>query len=617
VKQFLVISTIVLLSLVPAKANQEKVRNLVHTLDYIARDYQHAIANGNVKDADEYAEMQEFSEALTKQITELQFTEQDSTSIAINSIKKLISEKADATIVSAEATALRQKLIAHYGINTAPALYPDIANGKNIFKAHCAACHGENGAGDGPEGIHLKPAPRNFHDDAIVGALSPFAIFNTVRVGIEGTGMVANTSLSEKEVWDVAFYVLALRYNGKKSETVIPEISLDEIAVHSDNTFKEKGWSAAQIQQLRNRLPQEANNIFLSRTEKLLKEALAAYENADYKTAERLAISAYLEGVEPVEIHLSNVNTTAAKELEDNVTEVRLLMKKNAPVEEVKAAVEKAIRSVGVASAALENNNVSFWMAFSITLIILLREGLEAFLVIMVLLAILDRSNLGERKKYIHLGWISAIAIGVVIWIVSGKAIQSSITNMELMEGIIALVAVSVLIYVGFWLHSKSKAEEWKKYVGELVAKANSNKSVWGLAALAFFVSFREVFESLLFLSALQIQSKGTQTAALGTGIVAAGIIVLALAFISHKYSAKLPVQKLFQISAFTISVLAFVLAGKGMHSFQEAGFVSIHKISSFPVIEILGIYNTIETLSAQAVVFLLIIALRWLSSKK
>lgn len=596
-------------------ANSENIRSIVHTLDYLARDYHRAIENGKIIDPAEYQEMQEFSASLSKQVLELQLTAQDSTAIKINKIKLLIDTKATAAEVADNANALRKNLIANYKIITAPTVYPNIKNGKNLYKTQCASCHGENGLGDGTAGKGLVPAPRNFHEAEAMQLLSPFSIFNTIRVGIEGTGMVANTTLTDDEVWNLAFYTLSIRHKNVQN-IEIPQINLNEIAILPDEELAEKGWSEKQIAALRNRLPENANNMFLSRAEELLKEALAAYKTADIKTAERLSIAAYLEGVEPVEIHLKKVNNDAAEDVEENVTKVRLLIGKKASVKEVEEATASAILSINIATTALNESGVSFWMAFSLTLIILLREGLEAFLIIMVLLVILNKAGLNNRKKYVHFGWIAAIILGTILWLLSGKIIQSSMAHVEFMEGIIGLTAVFVLIYVGFWLHRKSKADEWRKYVSSLVAKANNDSSVWGLASLSFIVAFREVFESLLFLSALQVQSKGTQSLALGSGIAVAAIIILIFAFIALKYSAKLPIQNLFKISAFTISLLAFVLAGKSIHSFQEAGLVSIHKLP-IPSFDVLGIFNTLETISAQVLVLLIIYLLQSIITKK
>ncbi|MBX2908060.1 MAG: FTR1 family protein [Chitinophagales bacterium] len=596
-------------------ANNEHVRSMVHTLDYLARDYHRAVENGKIIDQAEYEEMQDFSASLAKQVAELHLAAQDSTAIEINNIKLLIEAKAATVVVAEKANALRKKLIATYKVTTAPTVYPNIKNGKLLYQAECASCHGENGFGDGIAGKGLVPEPRNFHEVEAMRLLSPFSVFNTIRVGIEGTGMVANTKLTDDEVWDLAFYTLSMRHKNVENNK-IPQLNLSEIAILPDEELEEEGWSVAQIAALRNRLPENANNMFLSRAEELLKEALAAYKNADVKTAERLAIAAYLEGVEPVEIHLKKVNEDAAEDVEENVTKVRLLIGKKAPLKEVEDATATALLSIKTATTALEESGVSFWMAFSLTLIILLREGLEAFLIIMVLLVILSKAGLNDRKKYVHLGWIAAIVLGTVLWLLSGKLIQSSMSHVELMEGIIGLTAVFVLVYVGFWLHRKSKADEWRKYVSDLVAKANGGGSIWGLASLSFIVAFREVFESLLFLSALQVQSKGTQSLALGSGIAVAAVIILVLAFLSLKYSAKLPIQNLFKISAFTISLLAFVLAGKSIHSFQEAGLVSIHKLP-IPAFDILGIFNTWETIGAQVLVLVVIYILQQIITKK
>jgi high-affinity iron transporter len=144
------------------------------------------------------------------------------------------------------------------------------------------------------------------------------------------------------------------------------------------------------------------------------------------------------------------------------------------------------------------------------------------------------------------------------------------------------------------------------------------SESAIGLAALSFFVVFREVFESVLFLSALNIESGGKQTDAIVFGVIAAFVIVISLAFVVLQFSAKLPIPKLFKISSFVMGVLAVVLAGKGVHSFQEIGIIPIHGVPMFRV-ELLGIFPTVESCVAQILVLSLVV-LVWnvtISSKK
>ena len=167
-----------------------------------------------------------------------------------------------------------------------------------------------------------------------------------------------------------------------------------------------------------------------------------------------------------------------------------------------------------------------------------------------------------------------------------------------------------MLLYVGFWLHSKSEIGRWKDYVNKMMHGVVNRESVLGLAALSFFVVFREVFESVLFLSALNIEAGGKQSNAIVSGVLVAFIIVVVLASLVLKFSAKLPIPKLFKISSVVMGALAIVLAGKGVHSFQEIGIIPIH---SLPVarIELLGIFPTIESCATQFI-FLLAVILIW-----
>lgn len=176
------------------------------------------------------------------------------------------------------------------------------------------------------------------------------------------------------------------------------------------------------------------------------------------------------------------------------------------------------------------------------------------------------------------------------------------------MEGIIAFVAVAMLLYIGFWLHSKSEVSKWKAYVTDKVKNVSGSNSLIGLFALSFFVVFREVFESVLFLSAINIESGGKQERAIILGVIIAFVIVISMAWLLLRFSAKLPIPKLFKISSIVMGALAVILAGKGVHSFQETGYAGIHGIPLLPRFELIGIFPTVETLLAQFIVLGIVI---------
>ncbi len=603
-------------------ASDEKARALIHALSYIEGDYVHAVKDGKILNEAEYEEMQEFSENILTFYTDFSATlsAQDTLlyGAKVRTLFADVQQKKDAQQVAAAASFLKKEFIRIGNVSTSPTAYPDIIKGAKVFVAECAKCHGDKGFGDGAEGKDLEPAPRNFHDEERMHELSPFAVFNTVRLGIQGTGMKPYPTLSDKEVWDVAFYVLSLRYGSKNSDSkAIADISLSEIASLSEEELEEKyQLKDAEIAALRLQQPAQANNTFLNIASKHLDDALTAYKNADYKQAQALAASAYLEGIEAIENPLTSANPQLATQLEKEMMQVRVLIKNQAEETAVETAVETAQASILEAAKELDKQDYSFAMAFWMTLAILLREGLEAFLVIMAILAVLNKADLRHQKKFVHAGWVIAILIGFGLWILSEKLLTVGFANIEIQEGIISFTAVAMLLYIGFWLHGKSNAESWKKYVGNLVKSAAGNGSALGLAGIAFFVVFREVFESVLFLSALNIESKGTQTLALGIGFVTAFLLVIILSVITLKFSAKIPIQKLFKISSVMMSVLAVVLVGKGTRAFQETGLLDVNYLP-FPKCELLGIFPTVETLTAQIITILIVLLLlRW-SSKK
>jgi high-affinity iron transporter len=610
-----------------AYANQgESSRVLIHTLNYLSHDYIGAVKDGQIINQSEFHEMREFGESAIKYFNECSADWSDSDSVAIRvlvyRLDSLIEKHAPYEVVSGLALETKNKVVLASGIKITPNVYPSLDNGKVIYKTECAKCHGDNGYGDGPEGKDLSPRPRNFHDDEKMGSLSPFFIFNTVRLGVEGTGMKAHPTLEDEEVWDVAYYVLTFRYVQYKNDPLlkssevkafIDSISLDKVSTSADNDFlkiipadglKNRGqWLAA----IRFNQPVKSNIEFINTSIKYLDGAMALYLQGKYNEASQLTTLSYLEGIEPLEMQLKSNDPQLMGVLEDQLHRLSKMMEEQKPATEVKDSIDAAKRSISNASEILSKKEYSFFLALFMAVSILLREGLEAFLVIMVVLSILKATNINKAALWVHAGWITAVLSGVVIWFISDKLMVGRMDNMELLEGGISILSVFMLLYIGFWLHGKSEINRWKEYVNDMMKTAIQSGSMFGLAGLSFFVVFREVFESVLFLSALNIESGGKQSNAIIMGIVIAFVIVGILAVFLLRFSAKLPIPKLFKISSFVMGVLAIVLAGKGVHSLQETGIVPIHGLNIIRI-ELAGIFPTIETCVAQIVVLIALI---------
>lgn len=609
-KKFPIVFLLLLLSIGLYAINSESSRILVHTLNYLGSDYKNAVKDNKVLDEEEYEEMLEFCEDANKYFNEYAkgWKSDDSAAVAlmIHEIVQAVEQKQPAELIADRCAAAKLRIIAATGLKTYPSKFPDIENGQRIFKTECTKCHGENGYGDGPEGVDLNPQPRNFHDYDRMSGISAAHVFNTVRLGVEGTGMRAIPYLEDEEVWDVAFYVLGLRHEAKgEMEVNAAGVSLEQLSVLSDKELqKEFSFSNEQLAHIRHSTPEVTKDKFLKLASSGFEKALDFYKQQKYREASDMVSLAYLEGIEPIELQLNSTDPVLKKNLEMQIQQLRKLIRERAGVETFESAVNEMQTTITKISQLLEKKEYSFWMALFMTISIMLREGIEAFLVILVILAVIGAAKIKGAERLVHLGWLMAVLSGIVLWFVAGKIISANLQHMALMEAVVSFLAVLMLLYVGFWLHGKSEIGKWKQYVNGLVNGAVKSGSMMGIVALSFFVVFREVFESVLFLSALNIESGGTHAQTIALGVIVAFVAVLLIAFVVIRFSAKIPLPTLFKVSSLVMAALAVVLAGKGVHSLQETGVLDVH---SFPIIrlEMLGIYPTTETCVAQLVVAL------------
>jgi len=233
----------------------------------------------------------------------------------------------------------------------------------------------------------------------------------------------------------------------------------------------------------------------------------------------------------------------------------------------------------------------------------LLREGLEALLVIIALMTILMRIDRQDTLKYVHIGWVGALLAGIATWWVAQSLITISGASREVMEGVAAALAAVVLLYVGIWMHSKTHAAHWQAFIQARIDSTLGSGTLWGLAALSFITVYREVFETVLFYQSLLTQVVATPVTPVVGGFVIGVLILSALAWILVKYSVKLPIAQFFATTTYLLLALSFVLAGKSVSALQEAAMVAI---SSMPVafsVQWLGVNSTWQGIAAQSAV--------------
>ncbi|HEY8553863.1 MAG TPA: FTR1 family protein, partial [Burkholderiales bacterium] len=203
-----------------------------------------------------------------------------------------------------------------------------------------------------------------------------------------------------------------------------------------------------------------------------------------------------------------------------------------------------------------------------------------------------------DALPWVHAGWAAALLLGAATWFAATHLIDISGADRELTEGITALVAAAMLLYVGIWLHSKAHSQAWQRYIGERLDAALAKRTLWAMAAVAFLAVYRELFEIVLFYQALAAQAGGAS--ALYAGMGAAAVLLAAIAWAIFRYGLRLPIGPFFTVTAALLAVLAVVFAGQGVAALQEAGAIDVDAVP-FIRVPALGIYPTLQTLGAQA----------------
>ena len=607
---------------VTANAEEPDVRTTWRLLDYIAVDYASAVSEGRVADEFEYREMVEFSDVVARQVAAFPDTKDNQALIRrSDQLRALIANKEPAERVGRFARALAASLLTAYPVPLAPSQAPDLVRARTLFAQNCASCHGAAGSAPPAAMQALDPPPIDFTDIDRARQRSAFGLYQVITQGLEGTSMPSFASLSDEDRWALAFHAGSIAFEDvAKGERIwreddgirqlVPD--LETLAALTPESLAEQigeDRALAVMAYLRanpNAVGQANDTGSLAFVRDTLDRSLSAYRAGNREEARQLALSAYLEGFEPLEALLATRDGGLMREVEQALGQFRAGIESGAnpsELQQLRARIDSLLaRAEGALAPEAASEISTFLGAFTI----LLREGIEALLVVIAMIAFVKKSQRTEVLPYVHGGWIAALLAGVATWVVATYFVSISGASREMTEGIGALLAAVILASVGIWMHGKSQAEEWRRYIQEKMGKALSRGSAWFLFGLAFVVVYREAFETILFYAALwNPQSSGIILA----GALSAVALLALIAWAMLRYSRKLPITQFFRYSAILIAILAVILAGKGVGAFQEAGVLSATFIAGLPRLAELGFFPTVETMGAQLLTLLALIA--------
>ncbi len=543
----------------------------------------------------------------------------------------------------------------------------DLAEGQRLYQDNCSSCHGSLGLGDGPAGAALNPRPPAIGSAAVMAAVSPAMMFRKISVGVTGTAMPAfAANLTADQRWNVVTYLASLRSSAARiaeGEGLYTQscISCHGVAGVGDGTIArglsmlppEIGSFTWQVERsdsqvalavsagnagtpmppassltptqvlsvvayLRS-LPTRARVLGLAsagadsatpsaaarRSISLLEQSLTSARNGQLDEAADRAFDAYL-AFEPIETRARARDPGVVASMEKLFTvdfkgsvranDLRGAEKARDAIEANMPKVVELTRPTGSASEA-----------FFQSLLIILREGFEAILVVGAVVAFLLKTGHRERLRSIWwgIGW-ALVASGVTA-VVLRTILQAVPASSDIIEGVTLLVAVGVLFSVSYWLISRVEAAKWQQFIREKVNSALEHGGGRALALVAFLAVYREGAETALFYQALF--SEGSHLALPITLGILVGFAALAVIFtLFYKFGVRIPLRPFFSVTSVLLYYMAFVFMGKGIRELQEGNAIPITIVRGFPTIEALGLYPTWQTLLGQLLLVVLFV---------
>lgn len=275
------------------------------------------------------------------------------------------------------------------------------------------------------------------------------------------------------------------------------------------------------------------------------------------------------------------------------------------------AAGESAASTTETTIAVPTASKNSAWVTFLACFGIILREGLEAILVVGAIIAYLVKAGNRDKLKHVYIGCIAAIAASFLCaWLLSLFKLANT-ANQEIIEGVTALIAVLVLFYVSNWMVSKAESDAWNKYIGDQVKMSAETGSVFTLAFTAFLAVFREGAEVILFYQPLLADAESTSHV---WGGFFTGCLVLVFVFLAIRFlSVKLPIRPFFLGTSILMFIMSISFLGSGIKELIEGDVIDMTSpewlqaiIPFTDTLDVLGIYPVLETLIPQLILILI-----------
>lgn len=647
-----------------ATAQERPAKRLADIVSVAFEEYTSGIDSAGRLISDvEYGEAVEFLANAREVAARLSGERADSTRLFLDSISVMVQRRVSPATVAPWVEQFMTSLGADAALDL-PTVAVDLAAGSRLYQQHCSSCHGARGLGDGPAAPGMDPPPPALGSREAVADVSPALMFRILSVGIAGTPMAAwSGTLSVDERWSVIAYVNSLRAppvlaegqglyvqrcaachgpTGASNGTLTTALTRVPVelssfawqAAHSDAEIAQlirAGAAGTEMPPSRDLTESEvATLVAYVRTLSLndapgavvagtrdgdpgavvtavmsqLDAALVSARAGRGSEAGDRAFDAYI-AFEPLETKARARDPGLVAALERQFADFRGAVRSSdlRAAERARSAIEAGMPGI----VDLTRPSGSGWGAFLQSLLIILREGLEAILVIGAIVAFLIKTGHRERLRSIWYGVGWALAASAVTAVVLATVLRALPATREVIEGVTMLVAVAVLFSVSYWLISKVEAAKWQRFIREKVDAALAGGGGRALVLVAFLAVYREGAETALFYQALLHEGSATILPIVG-GILVGGVILAVIFTLFHRFGVRIPLRPFFAVTSVLLYYMAFVFMGKGMRELQEGNAISITVLPGWPHIDAMGIYPSMETLLAQFILVVLFV---------
>ncbi|BDR52267.1 iron permease [Bombiscardovia nodaiensis] len=352
----------------------------------------------------------------------------------------------------------------------------------------------------------------------------------------------------------------------------------------------------------------------------ILDQAYQAATSGDGNAGSDLVNKAYYQYYEKLGFEKNVMNAISGSRVslvEYQFKQTRMAMSAGQSAKELKPLVDELKTMLVTDAGVLDGGAASqvSWFtrfitsAFGQAFIVLLREGLEAILVVAAIIAYLVKAGHVNKVRYIYWGIVGGLAASGLVALLFSLIFNGNGPQQEILEGVVALVAMVMLLYTSNWMLSKSSTQSWNQYISSKTASAISQGSVLSLATLSFLAVFREGAETVMFYQAIfAMAPSGRGGIWAGFGLAAVLLVVI---FVLIRFtSVKIPIRPFFAITSALMAVMVVIFAGGGVHALIEGDVLPASYLPGVPTSDWLGLYPYKESIGAQILALALVVVL-------